>query len=67
MWRVVWRPRPSFSDTSPVGSCKEGHSRFKRLLLPTPELPDRATTFPVIFSRSASTPSPVTALVEMTS
>ena len=63
-WRVVWRPRPSFWETSPVSTCSSGQSRRKMALLPTPELPVKATVFPAMSRRSSSIPSPVSALVQ---
>ena len=66
MWRVVCRPRPSFSDTSATGTASPGASRFRMLDLPTPEFPVNTANFPEMASRRASMPSPVSALVTNT-
>ena len=56
MCRVVCRPLPSFSETSPTARCSSGQSLFKMLDLPTPELPVKAESLPEIAACSSSMP-----------
>ena len=63
-WRVVWRPRPSFSLISPVARPKFGSRALRMLDFPTPELPVKAEILPASRPRSSSMPWPVAALTD---
>ncbi|GFI12634.1 hypothetical protein IMSAGC008_00157 [Muribaculaceae bacterium] len=49
------------SDICPVRRSSPGTSALIRLVLPTPELPEKSVVFPHSASRSSSSPSPVCA------
>ena len=59
---VVWLPLPA-ALRPPVRSSSDGSSAFRRLDLPAPEGPMKATKRPAIARRRSSRPVPVTALV----
>ena len=57
--RVVWRPRPSLRLMAAVSRPASGSRAFSSVDLPTPELPQKAHSRPVIQALTWSSPWPV--------